>query len=31
MACFVIPFVVEFTCALRVPVAQLDRAAAFFF
>ena len=27
--CFVIPFVVEFECALHVPVAQLDRAAAF--
>ena len=27
--CFVIPFVVEFSCDLRVPVAQLDRAAAF--
>jgi hypothetical protein len=28
-ACFAIPFVVEFECALHVPVAQLDRAAAF--
>ena len=27
--CFVIPFVVEFSCDSRVPVAQLDRAAAF--
>ena len=28
-ACFVIAFVVEFSCDSRVPVAQLDRAAAF--
>ncbi len=27
--CFVISFVVEFGCDSRVPVAQLDRAAAF--
>ena len=27
--CFAIRFVVEFECTLRVPVAQLDRAAAF--
>jgi hypothetical protein len=28
-ACFAIRFVVEFECDLHVPVAQLDRAAAF--